>query len=73
MLKVILIKILKKILSNKNKPSIIWFDRGIFMKKNVNNNLRNIGKNFGKEKDLEENLKYEIAKEQAIPKKKDKK
>lgn len=43
------------------------------MKKNINDNLRNIGKNFGKEKDLEENLKYEIAKEQNIPKKKDKK
>lgn len=46
------------------------------MKKNVNNDLRNIGKNFRKEMELEENLKYEIAKEKIIPKttnKKDKK
>lgn len=33
------------------------------MKKNVNNNLRNINKNFAREKELEDNLKYEIAKE----------
>ena len=31
--------------------------------KNVNDNIRNINKRFTKEKELEENLKYEIAKE----------
>lgn len=46
------------------------------MKKNINNQIRNIGKNFRKEQELEENLKYEIAKEKTFPKqnsKKDKK
>ena len=33
------------------------------MKKNINNKLRNINKNFQQEKELEESLKYEIAKE----------
>ena len=31
--------------------------------KNVNDNIRNINKRFTNEKELEDNLKYEIAKE----------
>ncbi len=41
--------------------------------RNVNNNIRNINKNFQKEKELEENLKFEIAKITENNKKKDKK
>ena len=38
-------------------------------KKNINTNIRNISKNFTPAKNIEDNIKLEIAKEQNINKK----